>query len=411
MFSPRIKSGVFVLEGLNAYGTTVYFTYLYFFMRDRFGFSNLENLALAALNGAVYAVWVVFAGRYAQRRGYFRALGWGFAILAAGMGAGAFVPTVAGQVLVLLVWTFGLALTWPALEAITSEQEPPHRLQRLLGIYNLVWSGGSGLATFSGGLVLEHLGARGIFLLPAALHVLQLGLLARLVRLHSRRRGGAPPASPSAPVTSRPEPGAVSRRVFLRLAWIANPLAYVAVNAIIPVIPELARRFDLSPAWAGVFCSVWALARAGGFAVFWLWSGWHYRFRWLAGAYAAMTVCFAWILLGQHLAGLVLAQAVFGLCLALIYYSSLFYSMDVGETKGEHGGLHEAAIGAGFFGGPALGAVSLFFLPGVNSAHAWAVSAVLLLGLGGLGVVRARGARALSRAGAGPRGKAAGRGG
>ena len=34
-----------------------------------------------------------------------------------------------------------------------------------------------------------------------------------------------------------------------------------------------------------------------------------------------------------------------------------------GETKGEHGGIHEAAIGLGNFAGPALGAASLDFLP------------------------------------------------
>ncbi len=42
----------------------------------------------------------------------------------------------------------------------------------------------------------------------------------------------------------------------------------------------------------------------------------------------------------------VVAQIAFGISVGLIYYSSLFYSMDVGETKGEHGGLHEAMIGA-----------------------------------------------------------------
>lgn len=393
MFTPRVKAGVFVLEGLNAYATTVYFTYLFFFMRERFGFTNLENLTLCALNGAVYAVWVALAGHYAQRRGYFHALKWGIAIMGVVMLVGSTLTSVAGQVAAMVVWTFGIGLTWPALEAITSEHEPPDRLQRLLGIYNLVWSSGSGLATFSGGMVLEHLGPRGIFLLPAALHGVQLGLLAWLERENRRAVGtDAPGPLPGTGAGSgpRPETAPVPRRVFLRMAWIANPLAYVAVNAIIPVIPGLAHKFALSPAWAGVFCSVWALARAAGFWVFWLWAGWHYRFRWLAGAFAAMVISFAAILLGNHLGLLVTAQVTFGLCLALVYSSSLFYSMDVGETKGEHGGLHEAAIGAGLFGGPAIGAASLYFFPGWGTAHAWVVSAVLLGGLGWLLALRAR---------------------
>ncbi len=396
MFTPRIKAGVFVLEGLNAYGTTVYFTYLFFYMRQRFGFTNLENLALCAVSGAVYAGWVVLAGRYAQRHGYFQALRWGFVILVGAMVLGSELASVVGQMAVMIGWTLGIGLTWPALEAITSEHEPRDRLQRLLGIYNLVWSAGSGLATFSGGMVLEHFGPRGIFLLPAALHAVQLGLLAWLERDHRRttaRGAPAPAAATAAPPVCRAEPGPVPRRVFMQMAWIANPLAYVAVNAIIPVIPGLAEKFALSPAWAGVFCSVWALARAGGFGLFWWWDGWHYRFRWLVTAFGALIVSFALILLGHHLGGLVAAQVVFGLSLALIYYSSLFYSMDVGETKGEHGGFHEAAIGAGIFGGPALGAASLYFFPGVATAHAWAVSAVLVGGLGWLLALRARAGR------------------
>jgi hypothetical protein len=68
----------------------------------------------------------------------------------------------------------------------------------------------------------------------------------------------------------------------------------------------------------------------------------------------------------------------------LIYYSSLFYAMDQSDTKGEHGGIHEAAIGLGNLAGPAVGAASLHYLPQYPSAGAIAVSGLLLLGLGGL---------------------------
>jgi hypothetical protein len=78
------------------------------------------------------------------------------------------------------------------------------------------------------------------------------------------------------------------------------------------------------------------------------------------------------------------AQLFFGAATGLIYYSSLFYSMDVGETKGEHGGLHEAAIGLGNFAGPAVGALWLHFSPVHTHGGAGAVSGLLILGLFGL---------------------------
>jgi hypothetical protein len=63
-----------------------------------------------------------------------------------------------------------------------------------------------------------------------------------------------------------------------------------------------------------------------------------------------------------------------------MYYSSLFYSLDVGEAKAEHGGLHEAAIGVGICAGPAVGVVSLQFFPHTPNASAVAVSAMLVVG-------------------------------
>ena len=58
--------------------------------------------------------------------------------------------------------------------------------------------------------------------------------------------------------------------------------------------------------------------------------------------------------------------------------------MDAGDTRGEHGGIHEAAIGAGNCVSQAVGALSLQFLPQFQNSGAIAVSALLLCGLGGL---------------------------
>ena len=79
-----------------------------------------------------------------------------------------------------------------------------------------------------------------------------------------------------------------------------------------------------------------------------------------------------------------MAQIFFGLATGLIYYSSLFYAMDVGEASSEHGGLHEAFIGTGIFLGPATGAAALTLAPQSANAGVFAVCGLLVLGLGGL---------------------------
>ena len=181
----------------------------------------------------------------------------------------------------------------------------------------------------------------------------------------------------------QPCPGAKAK-LFLRMAWLANPFAYVSLNTLIALTPGVAKRLGLSTMLAGFCCSVWCFARLGAFIALWFWGGWHYRFRWLLAAYVALVAAFAAMLMVPNLVVLLVAQVGFGSALGLIYYSSLFYSMDLSETKGEHGGIHEAAIGLGNFAGPAVGAVSLQFLPQYANSSAVAVSGLLILGLGGL---------------------------
>jgi predicted MFS family arabinose efflux permease len=135
---------------------------------------------------------------------------------------------------------------------------------------------------------------------------------------------------------------------------------------------------------------VWFFGRFGAFALLWQWRGWHYRCRWLFGAFGLLIASLATILLAQQLWLVIGAQIFFGLATGLLYYSSLFYSMDVGEASSEHGGLHEAFIGAGICLGPATGAAALTLAPQSPNAATWAVSSLLTVGLGGLAWLRVR---------------------
>ncbi len=384
MTSRQLKAGCFVLEGLNSFATSFYFYYLFFYMQRQFGFGNQENLALAALNGLIYALMAWLAGLFGQRYGYFKALALGFATMAIALVVGAGVPSAMGQVCVLAAWTVGICFTWPNLEALASEKENAVGLQKMIGIYNLVWAGTGALAYFIGGIFLEWLGLKSLFWIPAAIHLLQLALLAWLWAASGGGVSGpAVPVTSSVAVALNPRP--IGRaRSFLRMAWLANPFAYVAINTVAAVVPGLAAKLNLSPALAGVFCSVWFFARLGAFLLLWLWTGWHYRLGWFFGSYLLLISSFATLLLVPNLTAIVLAQIAFGAAIGLIYYSSLYYSMDVGEAKGEHGGVHEAAIGAGIFGGPAIGASALYLFPGSPNSGVWAVSIALCAGLAGL---------------------------
>lgn len=380
MTSRQLKTGCFVLEWLNIYAVIFYIQYLFFHLRTEFGFGNRDNLYFAAANGFVYVFASWFAGRFAQRRGYFPALYLGFGLMALALGSGAFLHTLFGQIIVMLVWTIGTCFSWPTLEALASDRESRSGLARMVGIYNVVWASGAAIAYFSGGALLEWLGARSLFWFPAILHGIQFILT---LWLHGKSRTMEyAAAEPDPSVGADPgNVGPAAGKAFLRLAWLANPFAYIAMNTLIPLIPALALRMNLSTREAGFVASVWMFARLFAFVGLWFWTGWHYRFGWLIGAYAGMIASFSAILLVPNLAVIVVAQLIFGFAVGLIYYSSLYYSMAVGESKGEHGGFHEALIGVGLFVGPMLGAITLQWLPGSADAGIWAVSTLLVFGL------------------------------
>jgi len=184
------------------------------------------------------------------------------------------------------------------------------------------------------------------------------------------------------PDANRPSPGRAKN--FLRLAWLANPFAYIAINTLIAVLPGVAGKFHLTPMFAGFACSLWGFVRLSTFVVLWRWDGWHYRFRWLATAFVLLIISFTLILVAPGLPVVLAAQVFFGAAIGLIYYSSLFYSMDASDTKSEHGGIHEAAIGVGNCLGPATGAAALWLVPQNPGTGAWAVTGLLTLGFGGL---------------------------
>jgi predicted MFS family arabinose efflux permease len=391
-FSPvtirRLKAAYFTIEGLNSFTTVIFLNYLYFLTRDVFGFDNKRNLALAALLGLVYTFAAWQAGKFAQRRGYFTALKTGFILLSAAYVLGFIFQDIIGLILAAMMASIGTCFIWPTLEALVSENETADRVPHLVGIYNVVWAVSNASAFFIGGTLIKIFGFKVIVVLPLMLTLVMLAMVVWLQKEAANIGHGRKESSTIATPVDPERPSPVVAACFLRMAWLANPFAYIGINTLIAVIPGIAAKFQLSPMGAGFVCSLWCFVRLGTFVGLWRWTGWHYRFHWLAGAFALLVVSFATILMSPSLIVLMLAQAFFGSAIGLIYYSSLFYSMDAGDAKGEHGGIHEAVIGVGNCVGPAVGAAALQFLPQMQNSGAVAVSMLLLGGLGGLLVIR-----------------------
>jgi predicted MFS family arabinose efflux permease len=388
MRPPFVKTICYVLEALNAFATAYYFNYLMFLLQKEYQFDNKQNLAVGAVHGLIYIVASWVGGKIGQKAGYFTILRVGFIGMALSVALGGLFPTVVMQLVALTIWTITMCLTWPMLEAMVAEHEDAAALPHRLGLYNVVWAASAAVAYFSGGMIFESLGLKSLYWLPFLVHVAQYLLTFPLQKWHDDWLAKAPPIRGEAAVMGE---GAGKPKYFQKLAFMANPFAYMTINTLLAVVPGIAANNGLTVAEAGRIMSLWFCVRAVSFVVLWFWHGWHYRFGWFVAAFIMLIGSFLSLMLATAVWQLVVAQIVFGVATGLIYYSSLFYAMDGSEAKGEHGGIHEALIGAGICGGPAIGAASLYLAPGHPTAAAWAVTAILVVGFGGLFRVRAVG--------------------
>src|SRR5512145_1589396 len=322
MISPA-KIIFYCIELINCYAAVYYSNFIFFYLRRAFGFGDLENLLTAALGGFVYIVASWQGGKLAERYGCIRMLYAGCCGIILSLALGLIFAAPAMQVLVFCFWTIGVCCIWPALETLISQRSGAS-LPKMVGIYNVTWAGGGAVGYFTAGILIEKLGMASLFWLPLALTVLELALVPLAARWLSQENDLPSGEEPPAPTVRQ----AVTQR-FLTMAWIANPFSYVAINTVIPLVPSIAEKLSLSTGMAGIVCSFWMFARLAAFAIFWRWTGWHYRFRWLAGAFLLMIVCFFGFLVTHSIGLLLAAQAGFGLSIGLIYYSSLYYSMNV----------------------------------------------------------------------------------
>lgn len=369
---------LYLIELINCYAAVYYSNFLFFYLRRTFGFSEAENLMTAALGGFVYMIAAWQGGKLSQRYGYVRMIYTGCGIIIASLALGMILSAAASQILVYCLCIAGVCLIWPALEALICIGAGAS-LGKTVGLYNVTWALGGALAYFTTGLLLEQLGMASLFWLPLGLTAAEVILLPVAAKWQEKETV----ASRDEASSERTVPPANAKR-FLQMAWLANPFAYVAINTVIPLVPSIAERLGLSTGMAGVICSAWMFARLGVFICLWRWTGWHYRFGWLAGSFLLMIICFFGFLTAQSVIWLLMAQVGFGVSIGLIYYSSLYYAMNVSENHGTNAGLHEAMIGAGLLAGPAAGAAALYLAPTAAGIGAWSVGGLLCAGFSGL---------------------------
>ncbi len=374
----------YTIEGLNAFACTIFGSCLYFWTRARYGYSDADNLWLGSLQGLPYVLVPPLGGRWGDRWGHDRLVRVGTLGMLAATLLTWLVHLPWLPFLTLPLFIAAMSLTWPSLEAAVVLH--PGRLSTpdRLGIYNLVWSALGSLSFFSAGALFRFT-PDAMLLAVLAFHVLQFAWLIR------PRRPGAQPEVERAPHRGDHIPQA-TKRTFKRLGWLGNGIGYLMLGGLMTLAPTLGDRLSLPPSSAIWMIGVLFVARAATFALLWRWPGWHYRLPWMLAALAAGPLALAVIFFAGQLLWLVPALLLLGICAGLSYYSSIYYSLDYSDEKGEHGGGHESIIGLGGLLGPLVGVAGATVLGDVRGAQLFIVVAAVLFTAGGaVGVLRGTG--------------------
>ena len=268
----------YFIEGLNAYGTTVFFLGVFFHARLLHGFSDTANLLLAATQGGAYVLATRAGGRFADRVGPNRSVTTGLA----GMGLALVFGWQSTQPWALFVavalYSMSTALTWPALEAAIARAPGHVPLARRAGLYNVTWSFVGSAGFFAGGAIFAF-DPDAVFWAPLLAHLIEIAWLAiRTGALGTTTKTDQVPTIANGiphPQTMHAEgwreagnPGGAQAR-FLKAAWIANGLSYFLFGAFAALAPTLGERLGLPPRLAIWLVSSYLFTRSAAFVLFW----------------------------------------------------------------------------------------------------------------------------------------------
>lgn len=341
---------------------------IYFLAHAAYGFDDRSNLWLAIALFLPYVPAALLAAPLARRIGARTALHLANLLTIVAGVTLAFEPPAWVLWLAAPLYNGAAGLMWPLVEAYVAGGRHGPGLHKAIGAFNLTWS-----LTLAPALWIVGIGGEDLWVSFGALLALQLVGAVAIAALPA-----APPAhdaDAAAPIDARyPK--------LLRSTRVLVPVSYVLLDALSPLLPGVWGRLGVDAAQGPLLSSTWMLARFGVFAVLAAWSGWRGRPAALVAGALVLLAGFAAALTGSSVPAVLVGLVAFGVGQGTLYYQALYYGMAVGKGEVDSGGKHEAVIGLGYLGGPALALLGLAV--GVPPVHA--VGAVATLGVAaGLG--------------------------
>lgn len=325
---------------------------IFFVTAHAFAFSSARNLALASVMGVAYIGGALASGPVTRKLAHWASVR---AVMIGALwtwGAFACVPLLLAPTWEPSLWIAALggsvtsALVWPMMESYLTAGRHGTAMRQAMGRYNLTWTSSVAVPLLLMPLVarwnvLACLGLSAVFNLVS-------GLIVTTFAAHPAHHDET---------SSQQSLGREYPYLARATTWLL-PCSYIICSALSPVLPSVLRDLGMAATAAPVWASTWMVARFCTLVVLWRSSFWHGRWPPLlvgagalfAGAAVALLAPWPWLC--------VCGLAAFGCGMGVLYYTSLYYSMSVGQAQVDAGGKFEALVGVGYVVGPVLGLVS-----------------------------------------------------
>lgn len=330
---------------------------------------------LAASTPGCYFLALLFFGRVSDVVGRRRAATLGLVLNLVAL-LGHYYST---QVWHLVAWAclFGAggAFFWPTLSAWFSDLAAgdPRRLNRMLGNFNVAWSGGMTFGALFGGVIWQALGPLTFLALAGLLSLMTAGV--QLVPEVVRR---------SAADSEPPEPAHPDNRRFLLISRLGTFLGWFTTGTLLTILPKLTPRLGLSESGTGFAVGGYYLA-----VLLCIWAGrssrrWQYR-RWTLFFTSPLAVLGMTVLLGARTVPLMAAACFLaGVSAAFSVVSAMYYALH-GRTQGQASAttVHETVVGIGGVTGAMLsGSLAEALIPSYGPELALRSGFLLVLTVG-----------------------------
>ena len=323
-------------------------------------FSSTFLGALTAISIGIFVILAIPFGRLSDRVGRSQILSIACLSFAAVSIA---LPFCTRKLYLMIVFPcsgIGMALFWPTYEAWLAEREGAEDLIRRITIFNLFWTVGITIGPIIASYLYQGTTPVLPFYLAGGFSLINLIALKSQTIVNRK----TPHASEHPAVMEAPPHNA--HHIHLKIARIANFASWFSLGIVRQIAPKLTVESGIPAKTFGNFMLLSGVTQLIGF----LWLGtnraarWHYRFSPLISVQLLAVIAFLAIGLLPHGLYWAFAFAIIGLCGAVTYFNSMYYSLHAQHDKGNKSGWHEAILGSGLLLGPLLGGASADSVPG-----------------------------------------------